>query len=147
MKKKLVIVFGVFIIGVFILGAGFFLFINATFSKDYRKNLAKAEVEGREFGRAVDEEGCITEGLRKIKGVGAFDLEKRAIIQNFITGCFRTSKAVEGFCDDVPGLLSLRETEWEEQMCKKAGMPNDIVCEDTVFDEKHTMCNFPKKKE
>jgi hypothetical protein len=147
MKKKLLIVFGVFILGIFILGLGWYLLIDVIHSKDYRKNLDIAEAKGREFGRAVDEEGCVTEGLRQIEGVSVFEFEKRAIIGNFIEGCFRTSKAVDGFCDDVPGLLTLRDTEWKEEMCKKAGMPNDMVCEDTVFDEKHTMCNFPKQKE
>jgi hypothetical protein len=146
MKKKLLIVFGVFILGIFILGLGWYLLIDVIMGKEYRKNFAKAEVEGQEFGKTVNDKGCITEGLKRVKGVGGFDIEKRVLLNTFVENCLRTSKSVDGFCDDVPSLLSLSEIEWEEEMCRKVGMPNDMVCE-VVFDAKHTVCNFPKDKE
>ena len=119
MLKKLLIVLGVFILGIFVLGLGWYLLIDVIMGKDYRKNFAKAAAEGREFGKTVNDEGCITEGLKRVKDVGGFNITKRSLLNTFVENCLRTSKSVDGFCDDVPSLSSLSETEWEEEMCKK----------------------------
>ena len=106
MKKKLLIILGVLVLGIFVLGLSSYLLFSVIMGKDHRKNFAKAEAEGRKFGKTVDKEGCIAEGLKRSKDVGDFDISKRSLLNIFVESCLRTSKSVDGFCDDVANIES-----------------------------------------
>ena len=75
--------------------------------------------DGIEFGKTVDQQGCITEGLKRGKKLGAFDVSAQIENESFVLGCLQTSSPTAGFCDGVPTGLKNIVAGWDKKKCEK----------------------------
>lgn len=134
----------VFIILIILLVVGAFT-IWISNDREFENSRKDAQVKGREFGPKTDNNGCIEEGLSRVRTVTAFELKKSLVNGAFVEECLKASRPVNNFCEGVPSLWDLDERDWREAQCQKAGM--DITETDCleVFDEKRDYCIFNKK--
>ena len=99
------------------------------------------EIEGREFGKATDRQGCLTEALRRSRSSKLLDLVDATSNKVFINACFETSRSAPDFCEGVPSSLSLNGTKWDEDQCRSAGLdPYRTGCSH-VFNSKREFCS------
>ncbi|HEX8176482.1 MAG TPA: hypothetical protein VF543_15435 [Pyrinomonadaceae bacterium] len=129
-----------------IVGAGLALFvlcavvagliIYLALDKDYARQYSAGLAEGREFGKGTNQDGCIREGMSRLKGIEEPDFRQLAANSVFVRECLSVSQKTPGFCTGVP---SVPFREWIADQCKQLGR-EDAVCLG-VFDAKHTFCN------
>ncbi len=94
------------------------------------KKTEQARVDGREFGKTTDQNGCIEKGfLREATGVSGF-----------VSECLESSKLIPDFCDGVPGFSDgkLEDSGWEDEQCKKVGHNNRSCSQ--IFNVKRHFC-------
>src|SRR5262245_30809916 len=82
------------------------------FEKKLGEGMQKYETEGREFGRKTDQQGCMTEGMRRSASIGVLDLSGAVVLSTWTDACLKASRETPNFCDGVPGFWSMKETEW-----------------------------------
>ena len=100
---------------------------------------------GRVFGATVDQEGCLTEGLRRGRTISR-DENGRFANGTFVQGCLEASKPVDNFCEGVPAVYDkAAQTKWVKSECQKAGQSDNPGCTQG-YNEKHTYCGFPTPK-
>lgn len=80
--------------------------------------------EGTEFGKTTDEQGCLDEGFSRARKLA----KKGNILDEvgnpeFVSGCLRSSKSTNGFCNDVPEGLGGLMAKWQEQRCATVDAP------------------------
>jgi hypothetical protein len=86
----------------------------------------QANIDGREFGKTTDWNGCLEKGLTLPN-----DLINKS---SFTSGCLRTSRPTPDFCEGVPGY----DQKWAGEQCKKAGDNTDSCIQ--AFDAKRSFC-------
>lgn len=134
----------VLLIGAIAITVGGYFAINYL-EKTVGENYAKFEAEGREFGANTDQQGCMDEGMRRSKSAGLIDLSGGLQLASFTDACLKASRATAGFCDGVPSLWSMKESEWGSEVCRKAGLdPEKTGCVH-VTKRKHDFCSKPLK--
>ena len=83
--------------------------------------------EGRRFGASTDNNGCLTETVASYKKEPGFT--NAIASQLFLTACLPTSRATQGFCDDVPAQTEIRKSvNWQLDQCARAGLTGDSYC-------------------
>ena len=91
-----------------------------------QKKVEQAEVNGREFGKTTDQNGCLEKGF----------LTEEYLASGFVKGCLKSSKPIPDFCDGVPlGYDSGNAkdiSKWLDERCKKVGH-NERSCLDTFI--------------
>lgn len=91
-----------------------------------QKKVEQAEIEGREFGKTTDQNGCMEKGF----------LGKGAVGSGFVKGCLKSSKPIPDFCDGVPLGYDPDKakdiSKWLDEQCKKGGH-NERSCLDTFI--------------
>jgi len=100
---------------------------------------AEIEQEGMEFGKTINQRGCMTEGLRRGNRLGLLDIDAQIENEYFVRGCLESSHSVEGFCDGVPTVWKNLITQWDEKQCDKVNVPSTI-CKG-IFKEKMEFCH------
>ena len=109
--------------------------------KNVGEAFEKYEVEGREFGKTTDKQGCVNEGFRLSKSVGLIDFNGGMQLSTFVDACFKTSRETPNFCEGVPSFWSMKESEWGAAECRKAGLdPEKTGCVH-VTKRKHQFCS------
>ncbi len=105
-----------------IVGIG--IYVGAKYSKELLGNSKAALLEGTEFGKQTDNNGCVKEAILRHKKAPGF---QAAIANNlFLRGCLETSQPSEGFCDNVPPANEImKSVQWQLQKCKEADIPNN----------------------
>jgi hypothetical protein len=81
------------------------------------KKLEQARIDGREFGKTADQNGCIEKGF-------LLKETNRYLNEAFVEDCLKSSKPIPDFCDGVPIGFSNYKWEvenWEDEQCKKVG--------------------------
>ena len=133
-KSKIIIAAGLasFILVAVVVG----VIIHFALDKDYARQYSAALAEGQEFGKGTDQDGCMREGMSRLKGVEEPGIKQLAVNGAFVRECLSVSKPTPGFCVGVP---SVPYREWIADQCKRLGRA-DAVCLG-VFDAKHTFCN------
>lgn len=101
------------------------------------------EIEGREFGKKTDQQGCITEGMRRSKSIGLLDFSRAMELPAFRDSCLETSRPTPNFCDGVPSFWSMKESEWGAAQCRKAGINPETTGCVHVTKRKHQFCSKP----
>ena len=135
MKIGTKIVIGVVIAIVLIIGlvvGGWFGFIYLT-DRVYQKRAGKekqARVDGREFGRTTDQNGCIEKGFTLKREISKFD----SVILDFVGECLASSEPIPNFCDGVSD-----SDYWNDKQCEK--VPSDAPCHDTIY-AKQSYCKY-----
>ena len=111
--------------------------------EEYRYNISDAQVEGRNFGLNIDNNGCIEEGLLRSKNMPYTDVLKVGVNEAFVEECLKASRPVNNFCEGIPYVWGVGN--WRKKQCRNAGMDeNESGCE-SVFFRKRQYCIFDKK--
>jgi hypothetical protein len=98
--------------------------------------------EGSGFGKTTDQLSCMQEGLARAKKMTGHDISQLTINQAFVEECLKTSRPTVSFCDGVPSMWKLSDSEWEQKQCEKIGL--DVLrtgCR-PVFAAKESFCRF-----
>ena len=132
---------GVLVIGVVVIIVGI-MALNY-FERTVGENLKGVETEGREYGRNVDQRGCIDEGVRRSKAVGMLDISAGLALSAFTDACLETSRPTAGFCDGVPSFWSMKDSEWGIAQCRKAGVDPEKTGCIHVMKRQHQHCSKP----
>ncbi|MFZ5446606.1 MAG: hypothetical protein ACOZQL_41850 [Myxococcota bacterium] len=96
--------------------------------KDELKDAAKtASQEGRAFGKLHDAEGCVDDGLRRLRAQRG--LVEQATNRMFLQACLEVAAKPEGFCRDVPARTDVVAiATWSVQRCAAKGAAGDQDC-------------------
>jgi hypothetical protein len=96
----------------------------------------KAELEGVEFGKSTDQQGCQDESLRRLRAaIKNHNLIKRREVQLFIDGCFQSCAPTSGYCANAPKEDAfIANLEWSETQCEKEGFGDDDACSDVFME-------------
>jgi hypothetical protein len=71
----------------------------------------------------------MTEAMNRSKKVGLIDIGSILRLSTFTDACLKASKPTPNFCDGVPGVFSMKDTEWGAVECRKAGVdPEKTAC-------------------
>ena len=143
MKKGTKIVIGIVItilllifsiIGLVVSGFFGLVFLTEQAYKKSNKKIEQAKVDGREYGKTTDQNGCMEKGfLRDEKGESFYSGV------GFVDECLKSSKPNPDFCDGVPFDASV---DWNDEQCKKVGH-NTQSCFH-AFVAKHSFCDGKK---
>ncbi len=135
---KGLIITGVVVFILVVLVAGVGVYLVATRGPELIEKSKQTIAEGEEFGRATDNQGCLTESLKRYKhnpGMGT-----AISVELFLTSCLRASKDTPGFCDGVPKPTELMNSiAWRINKCTAEGMANDTYCQQ-IFGQVQTFC-------
>jgi len=85
-------------------------------------------IEGREFGRSTDNQGCVDETVARYKKEPGFT----AVISNsiFTRACLDASRPTPGFCNDVPKVTEfMKSAEWRASQCRRVDLSSDSYCQ------------------
>lgn len=98
------------------------------------------QVEGREFGKTTDQEGCMKEGLERSKGIRLLEINRGISNQAFVEECLKSARPTSGFCDGVPAIWKLQDDEWSSKQCENAGLDEVQTSCGAVFQAKLNFC-------
>jgi hypothetical protein len=101
------------------------IYAKQSYCKFFQKR-DQANVDGREFGKTTDQNGCIEKGFTLPN-----DFSNK---MSFTSGCLRTSRPTTDFCKGVP----YRDSDWNDEQCKKAGDNKDSCIQS--FNAKQSFC-------
>jgi len=132
-KGKIFIGCGVAILIPVLAIIGFIFYIYS--DKEYLAQHDAVTLEGKEFGKTTDQNGCIKRGLSWLGEVKNPSLKQVTLNGRFVNECLRSSKPSPNFCNGVPNML---DREWKKEQCSLVGR-DDLTC-DVVFDEKKSYC-------
>ena len=138
MKIGTEIVIGIVIGVVMTIGlvvGGFYGFVVLTDrkSKEVDQKREQAKVDGREFGKTTDQNGCMEKGFLR-------DEPEYFSSLNFVEECLKSSKPIPDFCDGVPLNASV---QWDKEQCKKVGHNTDSCFR--AFVAKGSFCKEKKR--
>lgn len=105
--------------------------------KEYLAQHDAVTIEGKEFGKTTDQNGCIQRGLSWLGNVKNPTIKQVSLNGHFVNECLRSSKPSPNFCAGVPKMLD-RDREWKKEQCGLVSR-DDLTC-DVVFDEKKSYC-------
>ncbi len=120
--------------------AAIFVLVRLTNTEESKREYEAKRVEGRELGKAMDQAGCMKEGLVRAKRMTRWEIKRGVANEVFVEDCLKTSRPTAGFCDGVPALWKLKDDEWTEDQCEKAGMDDMRTGCTSVFHAKLTVC-------
>src|SRR5205823_5920933 len=122
----LIVLIIVVLLVVGVVGAGVFYVIR---NKDAWMARAKeVATEGRDFGRHVDNQACVDEGITRYKK----DPGMTSVISNsvFMRTCLDASRPTTGFCDSVPKQTEfIKSAQWRLNQCRQVGLGSDSNCQ------------------
>ena len=129
------------VIGVIVIVGGYFAM---NYAERRLEESSRPDVEaGASFGKTVDQQGCIDEGLRRAKSMTIFDIGKGTSLDNFIGSCLKSAAPVKDFCVGVPGFWNMNDSQWVVEQCRKAGVDEKKSGCSYVFQAKHHYCSPP----
>jgi len=123
MKKGTKIILGVVLTVILIIGlavgglVGGFFYLDHQLS-EFKQKDEQAEIDGREFGKTTDQNGCMEKGFTIPISDERFDFYNN----RFINGCLSSSRPIPDFCEGVPFLF---DRKWFDEQCKKVGHNTD----------------------
>src|SRR5712691_4891690 len=106
-------------------------------SGEFLEKSKQSMVEGQRFGKATDNQGCLTESISRYKQDTGFS--GALSTQLFLQGCLQASRETPGFCDDVPKRTEfIRSAQWQQQQCAHNNL-RDSYCPQ-IFSQVQTFC-------
>lgn len=64
--------------------------------------IEQSKVQGAEFGKTTDYEGCQKEGISRARNLGLYEINESVKAQYFVAGCLETSSPSADFCRSAP---------------------------------------------
>lgn len=106
-------------------GAGVYWWMR---NKDELLAAGKAQFdEGREAGRATDNQGCVDRSIERYKVDPG--LASGIASGIFMQSCLEVSSPTEGFCDEVPKESEfIKSGQWHLAQCQRVDLANDNYC-------------------
>jgi hypothetical protein len=136
------IITGIAMVIVLILGIAGLVYWISRQSGPLLARSTQAMDEGRRFGAATDNEGCVSETLVRYKKEPGFSAAVASRL--FLGGCLRVSRATKGFCSDVPAQSEFTKTvRWQLEQCAHAGLSGDNYC-GQLFSPIQTYCEMQR---
>ena len=140
--KQILIAFGIvallFVVGI---GALIGVVLYFTSGKDFDQQYEVKKVEGREFGKTTEQQGCMQEGLKRAKTIKAYNINPVMFNKAFVEECLKASRPTQGFCDGVPSKWNPTSSDWEVKQCDKIRMDELQMGCKAVFDVKVDFCS------
>jgi hypothetical protein len=96
--------------------------------------------EGREFGKTMDQAGCMKEGFARAKTMTRFEISRSVQNSAFVEGCLTSSRPTPDFCNGVPAAWKLQDNDWKQEQCERIGMDYMQTGCTSVFDAKLDVC-------
>jgi len=98
-------------------------------NKDALIARGKAQVEeGREAGRATDNQGCVDQSVLRYKAEPGFASGIATSI--FMQSCLDVSRSTPGFCDEVPKESEfIKSGQWRVAQCQRVDLSSDQYCQ------------------
>ena len=124
-KVTLIIVVVIGVLGIAGVVAG--LLVARRYGPELVQENKQAMEEGEEYGRRMDDVGCLNEGVaRQARVTGFRDMLKN----NFFTrACLEVARPTPDFCEGVPGRLEfMKGVGWQAQQCKRYGLGPETQC-------------------
>ncbi len=103
-------------------------------------NYEKAQNEGKEWGKGVDQTACMTEGFKRSRSIGILDIGDSVANGAFVESCLDNATPVADFCKGVPGIFG-SASEWHQSECSKAGLDATASGCIGVTKARHRFCN------
>ncbi|HEV7699267.1 MAG TPA: hypothetical protein VGO43_03475 [Pyrinomonadaceae bacterium] len=131
---------GVIVIVVIVLGGVVFYLMNKDFEKSSKllqEGIKRDQNAGMEFGKTIDQPGCINEGFRLSRLTSQ---EREVTIFTFVNSCLQSAKPVQDFCVGVPPHSYPADTNWRAEECRKAGLDALKTECTSVFEAKQSFC-------
>jgi hypothetical protein len=144
MKKGTKIVIGVVMTVLLIIGLIIGLVVTELYyelfyqSKINRQNWEQTGIDGKEFGKSTDQNGCLEKGFSPEPSHAYSDYNFL-----FVSECLNSSQPSPNFCDGVPPWLQSESRIWEAKQCEK--VPNKDACHETMS-AKLSYCDNEKRK-
>lgn len=113
----------------------------ATYDPEFSPKYEAKRAEGREYGKATDQQGCMKEGLARAKGINFIDVNALTLNSGFVEECLKASRPAPGFCNGVPSFWSFKDDEWKAAQCRKAGMDEFKTGCAAVFQDQIDFCD------
>jgi hypothetical protein len=124
-KVTLVIVLLIGALGVVAVVAG--LLVARRYGPELVQENKQAMTEGEEYGRRMDDVGCLNEGVARQARVTGF----RDMLKNnfFMRACLEVARPTPAFCEGVPRRLEFTKgIGWQAQQCKRYGLGPETQC-------------------
>ena len=128
----------VLVIAVIVLVGGYFGL--KYIDKRMDESLKPDEEAGTAYGKTVDQQGCVDEGLRRSRLIPLLAMGRSIALQTFVGACLKNARPVDNFCDGVPSYWDLDDTKWKVAQCHKAKMDEAETSCAMVFSEKKSFC-------
>ena len=130
------------VLGFFVLCGivGIVLLVHFLDTPESKRAYEAREIEGREFGKTIDQPGCVKEGLARAQKMTRFEISRAVENEAFVEGCLKSSRATSGFCNGVPPFWKLQDNDWTKEQCERVGMDYMRTGCTAVFDAKITVC-------
>lgn len=127
----------VLIIGLIVGGFAGFIYLATLTDKKRAEKEKQARIDGREFGRTTNQNGCIEKGF-SLKSEHNFD----KVTLEFVRECLESSEPIPNFCD---GVRASDKGDWRnDKQCEK--VPNNPPCHDTIY-AKQSYCDSYRKRD
>ena len=87
----------------------------------------RAMEEGRDFGRGVDNQRCLDEGITRHKNANG--LAELIVVNLFTRTCLEASRPTAGFCDNVPRAIEfVNSARWQREQCERHSLSQERAC-------------------
>ena len=147
--KKILIALGIVALSFVILmvafaGLAIYLTSDLESDKDFQRESAAKQTEGREFGKTTDQQGCMREGLTRAKANSTFEFKAGQINSAFVKACLESSRPAPGFCDGIPERTLTNPSgdyDWITEQCDKSGMDHVKTGCIAVFQTRILFCH------
>ena len=84
--------------------------------------------EGREVGRATDNQGCVDRSVERYKPDPGFSGAIASSV--FMHACLDASSPTPGFCDEVPEVSEImKSAQWRLTQCQRVDLTSDRYCQ------------------
>ena len=143
--KKILIALGICVLssGLF-LSALLLIILPRKSEKELAREAEPHEIEGRQFGKTTDQEGCMKEGLTRAKSIPLQNLSRNLSNLWFVRACLKSSRPTARFCSGIPRdslFHASAEYDWEVQQCEDIGMNTSETGCIVVFTARANYCN------
>lgn len=137
---KGLIITGVVLVIVIAIGIAAGVYWLSTHGGEFMEKTKQAMLDGRNFGKTTDNQGCVTETLSRYKQNPGFGAAFST--QLFLQGCLQASKETPGFCDNVPKRMEfMKSGQWQVQQCAQNNLQRDTFCPQ-IFGQIQTFCEM-----
>jgi hypothetical protein len=132
---------GLVLLGIVVIVGGYFVIMH--FGSRMAEKIEPAKAEGVQYGRFVEQQGCIDKGLERARSTGAMSITDGLANAEFVQECLKAARPTKDFCVGVPSFFSLDANNWTVEQCRKVGMDELKTGCIHVFKGKHEFCSPP----